>query len=151
MWIAETFFNWSERSVQNVYPQLFYHLVWGTKFRRPMITEEIEQPLYRYICYKSSEYGYKMIRVNGVEDHIHVLIELPPRISVAEATGKLKGSSLWFVSDLAGCWFGWQRGYGAFTVGKRDLSRVIRYIRRQKEHHRRGTWTEDLEPPDDDA
>jgi putative transposase len=88
-----------------------------------------------------------MIRVNGIEDHIHALVELPPRISVAEATGRLKGSSSWFVSDLTREWFAWQNGYAAFTVGKRDLDRVTRYIDRQKQHHRRGTFAAESEPP----
>lgn len=135
--------------MQKVYPQLFYHLVWGTKYRRPLITRDIEGPLYRYVCYKARECGYKVVRVNGIEDHIHVLIELPPKVSVSEAVHRLKGSSSWFAEDLSRRWFKWQGGYGAFTVGKRDLHRVIRYIDRQKQHHGRHTADPDMEPPVD--
>ena len=137
--------------MSKVYPQLFYHLVWGTKYRRQLLTEDIEVPVHRYVCHKAREYGYQVVRINGIEDHIHVLIELPPKVSVSEAVGRLKGSSSWFASRVSDRWFAWQNGYGAFTVGKRDLHRVIRYIDRQKQHHRRGTFSDDMEPQDDDV
>jgi REP element-mobilizing transposase RayT len=78
-----------------------------------LITEKIEKPLCRYICHKARQNGYKIITLNGVKDHLHVFIELPPKVSVAEATHILKGSASKFANTLTETRFFWQQGYGA--------------------------------------
>ena len=123
--------------------QLFYHLNWSTARREPLIPEEAEDPLYRYIGSRGVAYGYKLLAVNGMEDHVHVVGSWPPTVSVKEAVQKLKGSSSHFMSSCKP--FRWQQGYGAFTVSKTDLDRVVAYVQNQKMHHSRAQTLYELE------
>lgn len=135
--------------------QLFYHLVWSTAGREPLIPPAHEADLHRYIGSRGTEYGYNLITVNGMPDHIHVVGSWPPKVSVSEAAQKLKGSSSHFMQHLLGVDpFRWQQGYGAVSVTRADLDRVIDYVRNQKAHHRRGDTQSFFErsiPPSDTA
>jgi REP element-mobilizing transposase RayT len=87
----------------------------------------------------------KALAVNGTNDHVHLLIKLPPALSVAEAMRVLKTNSSRWVheKDDAGRDFGWQSGYGAFSVSHSNVESVIRYIANQEEHHRTLTFQEE--------
>ena len=78
--------------------QLVYHFVWGTRHRQPLITAAVESKLYPYLSGKCAELGYRLHAANGVEDHIHVLIELTPSILVADVAKNLKGASSHFIN-----------------------------------------------------
>ncbi len=126
--------------------QLFYHLNWSTARREPLIPEEVEDSLYRYIGSRGAAYGYKLIVVNGMEDHVHVVGSWPPKVSVVEAVQKLKGSSSNFMSSCLSVQpFRWQQGYGAFTVSKTDLGKIVAYVENQKMHHSRDRTLYELE------
>lgn len=122
------------------YTELYYHLVWATWKRHPFLKKQARPALCRYIAHKCQAYGYHLHAVNGVEDHMHVVLRLDPFVSVSEAVRKLKGSSSRFCnSELSlGTEFKWQEGYGAFTVGKRDLPEVIACVEDQEARHRSG-------------
>ena len=83
--------------------------------------------------------------IGGADDHIHMLLGIPPTIPISEALKQLKGgSSGWIKQNIAGCrGFGWQDGYGAFTLSKSQESEVKDYIRNQREHHRVRTFQEE--------
>jgi len=134
------------------YWRLQYHLVWATTLRQPLISADtarvIEQALYR----KARELGITIHQVGGVEDHIHVVASIPPRVAVAACLQQFKGASSYAVnSDLHHATrFRWQDGYGVLTLGESSLGRVIDYVRRQREHHATGELLpalEQCEPP----
>jgi len=97
----------------------------------------LQPDLCAYLGHKCKEYGYHLYAVGAREDHVHVVVRLGPVVAVAEAARKLKGSSSRFCSDKLGgdSAFRWQAGYGALTFGKRDLPRVVAYVRDQEKHH----------------
>ena len=80
----------------------------------------------------------KALAVGGTDDHSHMLLSLPATISISKAVQQIKaGSSLWLRTECSRPAFGWQEGYGAFSVGKSQIADTVEYILRQEEHHRR--------------
>lgn len=127
------------------YWRLYYHFVWATKERRPLITPEIEDQVYKVIAHKCSQLGGWAYAVNGMPDHIHVIAAVPPRMSPAEIARNLKGASGHFVQNEIDIPFRWQRGYGVFSLSQRGLDTAAAYVRNQKEHHRSGSLIKPLE------
>ena len=120
--------------------RLYYHFVWSTKGRLPMITPEIEQELYGYIIGKADALECITHAIGGIEDHIHLIESVPPKLAVAEFVQKIKGSSSHHVNygmPEAATKLYWQRGYGVFSLGAKNLERAIAYVCNQKEHHRK--------------
>ncbi len=128
------------------FTRLFYHLIWTTKNRLPLISPRIEESLYSYLTYKAGELGCRVLAINGLEDHVHLVIEIPPKAAVATVVRRLKGASSHEFADLF-----WQRGYGALTVGEENLAVALEYVRRQKEHHSLQTAIVSLKRCDDDG
>lgn len=122
------------------YWQLYYHLVWATKHREPLITAELEPMLWQYLRGKGLALGGVVHAVGGIEDHVHVAVSVPPRLAVATYVGQLKGASSHWVTHLSGYPhpFDWQEGYGAFSFSRRSLPQVVDYVHRQHEHHHGG-------------
>ena len=122
------------------------HIVFSTKDRRPFITAELQERLWSYLGGIARENKMRAIKVGGVADHVHILVSLPSTLSVAKAVQLIKGnSSKWIhetFPELRG--FGWQEGYGAFSVGVSGQDATITYIENQAEHHRRKTFDEEL-------
>ncbi|MBE9221373.1 IS200/IS605 family transposase [Cyanobacterium stanieri LEGE 03274] len=127
------------------YWQLYYHIVWATKERLPLINFSIEERLHKYIVNKSKEFSCIVHGINSMPNHIHLLVSIPPNMAVSEYVRKIKGSSSNFVGKIDNNAFYWQNGYGIFTVGKRGLPMVIDYIKNQKQHHRDNTIINELE------
>ena len=127
------------------YRQVFYHHVFGTKERRPSISENNCQELYKYIWGVVKNKGCKLYRVNGTSDHIHLLTDLPPTICLADLVKDIKvASSKWIKSTRNfPHWEGWAEGYGSFTLSLQEKDRVIEYIKQQKEHHRKETFLDE--------
>jgi len=122
------------------YWQLFYHLVWGTKNREPLITLDLEPDLHNYLRGKGLDLGGVVHAVGGIEEHVHVVVSIPPRVSVSTYVGQLKGASSHWVSHVSGHQgpFAWQESYGAISFGKRTLPQVVDYVGKQREHHQTG-------------
>lgn len=116
------------------YTRLFYHLVWPTKNHQPLITPSIETELFNYIIKKSKLLNTRILEINGTDNHIHIIIEIPPKLSIAEVVQRLKGSSSHEFAELY-----WAVRYGAFTVSERNLHPTINYVRNQKIHHNNDT------------
>ena len=119
---------------------LLTHIVFSTKHRKRIIHPEIEPSLHRYIGGIANNLKSRCLAVNGTEDHLHLLISLSKTIALSDFVRELKVSSAKWVkaqgrNDLMS--FGWQDGYGAFAVCRREAPAVIEYIARQKEHHGR--------------
>ena len=103
----------------------------------PLITPVIEPQLYAAIAAKCRGLDCEPISINGVDDHVHLLMRLSPAVSIARLLKNIKGSTSRLMTHeiTPGESFRWQGAYSAFTVGKDDLPQVIRYIDRQKAHH----------------
>lgn len=86
-----------------------------------------------------------LYRINGVEDHIHILSDLHPTVSLADFVKDIKvSSSIWMKeSGKFPAFVGWQEGYGAFTYSIRERDMIINYIRKQKEHHKKETFQDE--------
>ena len=130
----------------------YYHLVWATKNRAELIRPELEGQLYQYLVNKAAESQVHVFALGGWIDHIHLLVAIPPKHSVATIVKRLKGSRSFYVNSnkLSQEPFAWQRGYGVFTLGESQLSRAEAYVRGQKEHHNAGTVNAWLERVDED-
>jgi REP element-mobilizing transposase RayT len=127
--------------------RLYYHLVWATKERRPLITGNIEAEVHGHLTGKADALDAIVHAVEGIDDHVHMLVSIPPKVSVSDFVGQLKGASAFHINHMPDSLgnFGWQRGYGAISVGPARLDRAIAYVRNQKEHHAQGTTIEALE------
>jgi putative transposase len=127
---------------------VFVHLVWATWDRLPLLTGERERRMHRALEAKCRQLGIEPLAIGGVEDHVHLLIHLPATLSVAMAVKHLKGASSHLATHEAapGEFFKWQGGYGAFSVGIRQIDRVRDYILGQREHHAAGYLVADWEP-----
>ena len=126
---------------------VYLHLVWATWDRNMWINPGIEQQAHRMIISATKNLGCSSLAINGMPDHVHLLVKLTSTITIAELVRRAKGTSSrlinqnYFVDDH----FRWGIGYGAFSVSRWDTDKVVNYIRHQKEHHQSGYLIEDLE------
>ena len=133
--------------------RLYYHLVWATKERQPLIEPKREPDLYNYIIGKADSHGCIVHAIGGIENHIHLVVSIPPSLSIVDFVKKIKGSSSHQMNQLlpsSGAKFGWQRGYGVFSLGRKQLDEAIAYVKNQKQHHLQGTIIAALERETDE-
>jgi len=112
------------------------------------MTAEIEPRLYRYIkSYALQSKGLIFHEIGGTETHVHIAITIPPTLLISEWIGKIKGASSHYVNHelVNRKLLDWQVGYGVVSFGTKDLEWVVKYIRNQKEHHKKRTTGERLE------
>lgn len=122
------------------YWQLFYHLVWATKQREPLLTAQIEPLVHGFIRSKVIGLGGTLFALNGMADHVHVVTAIPPAISVARFVGQLKGvSSARYNKSCPSQVLYWQDEYGAFSFDAKRLPHFVAYVECQKEHHAENT------------
>lgn len=128
--------------MSHAYSRNYVHLTFGTKGRRQVIKPAIQQQLWTFIVDIAREYGVDVRVVSGGEDHVHMLVCLPPKIALANLVRSVKqGSSKWMNEN--GHYFHWQVGYAAFSVSTSNLAVVDAYVRNQVEHHRKRTFEEE--------
>ena len=121
----------------NTYTQLHIHAVFAVQNRASIINKKWSDELYKYMTGILQSYDHKLLIVNGMPDHIHILFGMRPKQSLSDLMQDIKGSSTKWINDkrLTGSKFSWQEGYGAFSYAKSDLPKVIKYIANQQEHH----------------
>jgi len=121
------------------YTQNFYHAVFSTKHRTNLITPELEQRLFPFIGGIVRDLRCTLLAINGMPDHVHLLIRYRADLSHSDMLQQIKGrSSNWINETFPQIGhFAWQEGYGGFTVSKSVVPDVEAYIARQKEHHQR--------------
>ena len=128
----------------NTYSSLFYHIIFSTKWRKRYIFPEIENRVWDYVGGIARHNGITPIRIGGIEDHLHTLVLSPPKYSVSQIVKILKAdSSKWMKDEIGKRFFSWQDGYSAFSVSKRQVPKVRRYIENQREHHKKMTFEEE--------
>jgi REP element-mobilizing transposase RayT len=129
----------------SAYSQILIQLVFTVKGRQSLIRPEWEDRLYRYITGIVQGQGQKLLAINGMPDHIHILIGMKPSCCLADLVREIKKASSTFVKEqkLSRFPFYWQEGYGAFSYSKSQLDIVVKYILNQKDHHRNRSFREE--------
>ena len=126
------------------------HFVWSTKDRLTLVDSLIEARLYRAIVAKAQELNTTVHATGGIEDHVHLVVSVPPKVALSEFIGLVKGNSSHFVNHviMPGFYFAWQAEYGVQSFSEKDLPAVVNYVKHQKEHHLQGEIWEKLEQVD---
>ena len=127
--------------------KIWLHIVFSTKNREPLIPKEKEKIIYPFIAEQLRELDCPVRIINGMPDHIHLLFLQNPNKSIAEIIKQIKGSSSHWINQegIIQHQFAWQTGYGVFSVSESQLEKVYNYIKNQKEHHQKKTFTEEYE------
>jgi REP element-mobilizing transposase RayT len=125
--------------------QILYHIVFGTKYHKPAININHKKELYKYIWGIIKNKNCTLYQINGSTDHIHILSDLHPSVSLANFVKDIKvASSIWmkdsgFLPDFKG----WAEGYGVFTYAYRDKILIIKYIKNQEQHHKKVSFKDE--------
>ena len=129
----------------STYTQTCYHIVFSTKSRAPALRANRRPDLFRYIWGMLKNRGSHLYRINGADDHVHILTSLHPSESLASLVKDIKtGASHWIKENSVFARFShWQDGYAAFTHCRQEIESLIEYIKAQEEHHRRTTFVEE--------
>ena len=129
----------------NTFSQIYIQTVFAVSGRLSLITQDFKEELNKYITGIVRKKNQKLISINGMEDHLHILIGLRPSMALAELVRDIKSDSSDWVNKkkLARGKFGWQEGYGAFSYGHSQLDTIIRYIQNQEKHHRRRSFKDE--------
>jgi putative transposase len=127
--------------MSHAYSRNYIHLVFGTKECRPWIRDR--DRMHAYLIGIAKEYKIDVKSIGGTVDHVHLLLALPPKFSVATIVCKLKANSSKWMNE-SGHLFAWQEGYGVFSVSMSNLAAVSDYIGRQEEHHKKTSFREEF-------
>lgn len=127
--------------MSHTYTNLVIHVVFGTQGHLPLLKRELRSELFAYMAGLIKEQGGRPIIINGVDNHVHMLIALPPDVSTSDAMRFVKANSSRWIKLRFGLKFAWQKGFGAFSVSRSNVPAVVRYIRDQEIHHRKFDFT----------
>ena len=127
------------------FTQLYVQLVFAVKNRNAVINRNIRDRVFQYMSGIITNMKHKSIIVNGVSDHVHILIGLNPSKSISDTVHDIKRSTSLFINNEKLCSgkFAWQEGYGAFTYSRSQLENVYEYIQKQEQHHQKKTFKEE--------
>jgi REP element-mobilizing transposase RayT len=127
--------------MSHAYSRNFVHVVFSTKERHEWIRDD--RAVWSLLGDSVRSYGAEPIEIGGTRDHVHALIQVPPKISVVTLVRAMKANSSKSIND-AGHLFAWQQGYGCFSVSASNLERVRSYIQKQGEHHRKHSFEDEF-------
>ncbi len=129
------------------YIKLWIHAVWTTKNRKPYLTGEIRNDVFRHIKNQAYKKGIHVDFINGYIDHVHCLISLKTDQCIADVLEQIKGESSFWVNktNLTEKKFGWQRKYYAISISRSHVERVRDYIRNQEAHHSRQSLDDEID------
>lgn len=127
------------------YTQIHIQLIFAVKFRDALIQTNWKEELYKYITGIVQNNTHKLLSINGMPDHIHILIGLRPIQSLSSLVNDIKSNSSKFINEkkFLPVRFEWQKGYGAFSYGKSQIVDVIHYIENQEKHHQKKSFKEE--------
>ncbi len=132
------------------YTQLCYHIIFGTKNSEPTINITYKKELYAYIWGIVKKNNGTLMRIGGIDNHVHIFCSIPPTISIAEFVKSIKGSSSSWLQNTQENkekfpnFHGWSEGYCALTYAFNDRNTVINYIANQEEHHKHECWRDEF-------
>jgi REP element-mobilizing transposase RayT len=129
----------------NTYTQIHVHFVFSVKYRGGVIGSSWKEELYKYISGIIKANNHKLLAINGMPDHIHILIGMRPTQSISDLMQDIKGSSSKWINEkkFLKSKFEWQEGYGAFSYSKSQVNNVIDYIKNQEIHHKTKSFKEE--------
>lgn len=129
----------------NTYTQLYIHYVFAVQNRISLINEKWKIDLYKYVSGIVEQQEHKLFAINGMPDHLHILISMNPKQSPSDLMYHIKRSSSLWINDnkLAPGKFSWQEGFGGFSYGKSQIPMIAEYIENQQEHHKKTTFHEE--------
>jgi REP element-mobilizing transposase RayT len=138
--------HWSGMNIMpNTYSQIYVQVIFAVKGRENMINPNFSDELYKYITGIVTNKGQKLIAINGMPDHIHILLNIKPSQSLSDLVRDIKTNSSRFINEKQ--WvnqtFRWQTGFGAFSYSKSQLRTVIGYINNQQKHHSKKSFREE--------
>lgn len=119
----------------HTYTNVIIHVVFSTQGRIRSLTIERREEIIKYVASLIREKGGVVIIINGIDDHLHLLFELPPTISLSEIMKFVKSNSSRWFKERFNKPFAWQKGFGAFSVSRSGVTAVTNYIRDQEKHH----------------
>jgi putative transposase len=120
-----------------------YHVVFSTKQRTQLIPPPSQSRLWNYLAGIARNHAIQPIAIGGTENHVHLLLHLPPELAICDAVRTLKANSSKFMRGSSR-FFAWQEGYGAFTVSPSHVEGVKQYVANQAHHHARRSFEEEL-------
>ncbi|HRK28430.1 MAG TPA: IS200/IS605 family transposase [Chitinophagales bacterium] len=129
----------------NTYTQLYVHAVFAVKGRANLISPKWKEKLYQYITGIITNKNQKLMVINGMPDHLHLLIRLKPDCTLSDLIRDIKANSSKWINEQKFVMgkFEWQTGFGAFTIGQSQIQSVVNYILNQEEHHKKKTFREE--------
>ena len=121
----------------NTYSQLYAHIVFSVKNRQSLLQKEVKSEVYNYIAGVIANQGYTLIAINGMADHIHILIGYKPTLAISSLIREIKEHSTKWINSQQKVMgkFEWQKGFGVFSVSRSGIDQVADYIRNQENHH----------------
>ncbi len=122
--------------------EVVIHYVWATKNREPFLTDpQIERRIHRCISAQAQDLGCGVLALNGMPDHVHLVVQIPATLTLSQIAQKAKGVSSTLAREklLEGDAFNWQDNYAALSVSPRHVPKIIEYVHNQKHHHADGT------------
>jgi putative transposase len=129
----------------NTYTQIYLHIVFAVEGRQNIIPSQHNDELQKYITGIVAGQNQKLIAINNMPDHLHMLVALQPDIALSDLVRDVKANSSRFINEKH--WmmgrFSWQAGFGAFSHSRSQLSAVIRYIENQQKHHAKKSFREE--------
>lgn len=129
----------------NTYSQIYIQIVFAVYGRENLIAAGWKDELYKYITGVVSNHGQKLLAINGVSDHIHILLNIQPNIALSDLVREIKANSSRWINEkkFVNGKFQWQEGYGAFSYSLSQLDDVIGYIHRQEAHHSKTSFKDE--------
>lgn len=130
----------------STYTQILYQIVFSTKKRKPVLIKENRGKLFKVIWRILENRNCHLYRINGVEDHLHIVTHLHPGISLSNLVKDIKLGSNNYIKEnrIFPKFNGWQEGYAAFTYSIKEKERLIKYVMNQEEHHKKMSFREEL-------
>ncbi len=130
----------------STYTQILYQIVYSTKNRERTLTRDNRDVLFKYIWGLLKNKNCHLYRINGLEDHLHLITHLHPSVSLASLVKDIKLASSQYIrkNELFQYFDGWQEGYGAFTYHIQEKDRLIEYVKNQEAHHKIVTFEEEF-------
>ncbi len=129
----------------NTYSRIYIQIVFAVKYRKCLIAPRWEDELHKYISGLVTRKGQKLLAINSMPDHIHILIGMKPNCCLSELVREIKKASTEFINKNN--WvpekFQWQSGFGAFSYDYSGLDRVVKYVRNQKQHHQKVSFRDE--------
>ncbi|MHC4882502.1 MAG: IS200/IS605 family transposase [Planctomycetota bacterium] len=130
----------------HTYSNNLFHIIFSTKGRRRLLADEYREEVHRYITGIVRNLDFKLLKIDSVSDHAHLVCKVKPSVAVSDFIGKVKAnSSRWIKERFELLWgFQWQNGFSSFSVSESAVEQVIRYVENQREHHKTVRFEEEL-------